>query len=64
MQKEGNKWQGTSRLKLESIVAHKPLPKEIQKQFTFEFKELFPKKLLIPIENDLLSFEFTSELII
>lgn len=49
-------------LNLSSIVAHRPLPKEIQKQFSFEFNELFPKKLLIPIENDLLSFEFTSEL--
>ncbi len=50
-------------LKLESIVAHRPIPNEIQKQFSFEFNELFPKKLLIPIENDLISFEFTSELI-
>ena len=50
-------------LNLDGIVAHRPIPKEVQNKFTFEFKELFPKKLLIPIENDLISFEFTSELI-
>ncbi len=50
-------------INLNGLVTHKPLPKEIQKLLSFEFKELFPRKLLIPFENDLLTFEFTSELI-
>jgi tetratricopeptide (TPR) repeat protein len=48
-------------LDLNGAVNHKPLPKEIQKNFTREFTELFPKNLQISSENNLLSFNFTSE---
>jgi len=48
-------------LDLNGVVNHKPLPKEIQKKFTREFTELFPKNLQISSENNLLSFNFTSE---
>ena len=48
-------------LNLEGIVAHKPVPQEVSKRFSEEFAELFPQKLLVSSENDLLSFEFTSE---
>lgn len=48
-------------LDLNGIVAHKPLPQEVCVQLSTEFSELFPKHLKIPIENDLLSFQFTSD---
>lgn len=55
--------QGEDRhvLNLEGAVAHKPIPGEIQKHFSAEFTELFPRKLVISSEGDLFSFEFTAE---
>ena len=48
-------------LELDGIVAHKPLPKEISDQIAKEFGELFPRRLQISTENDLLSLNFTSD---
>ena len=48
-------------LDLESIVTHKPIPKNISVQFSQEFSELFPRKLNLARENDYLLFSFTSE---
>jgi len=48
-------------LELEGIVGHKPLPKEVGSQLANEFRELFPRRVHIPTENDLLSFNFTSD---
>jgi hypothetical protein len=48
-------------LELEGLVAHKQLPQEISNQLANEFRELFPRRVRIPTENDLLSFNFTSE---
>ena len=48
-------------LELDGIVAHKPLAKEISDQISKEFGELFPRRLHIAAENDLLSFNFTSD---
>lgn len=55
--------QGTSQhvLNLSGLVRHKPLPDEISKSLAHEFGELFPGRLVIAPENDLFSFEFTSE---
>ena len=46
---------------LDGIVAHKPIAKEISNLIAKEFGELFPRRLHIPTENDLLSFNFTSD---
>ena len=48
-------------LELDGIVAHKPLAKEISDQISKEFGELFPRRLQISTENDLLSLNFTSD---
>jgi len=48
-------------LELDGLVSHKPLPKEVSQQLSDEFTELFPKRVNIPTENDLLSFQFTSD---
>jgi len=48
-------------LELEGLVAHKHLPQEVSNQLSREFGELFPRRVRIPTENDLLSFNFTSE---
>lgn len=48
-------------LNLEGLVAHKPIPDKISLKLAKEFKELFPRRLQIPTENDLFSFEFTSQ---
>lgn len=48
-------------IELDGIVAHKPLPKEISDQISKEFGELFPRRLHITTENDLLSFNLTSD---
>lgn len=48
-------------LELEGLVAHKELPQEVSDQLSKEFGELFPRRVRIPTENDLLSFNFTSE---
>jgi len=46
---------------LEGIVAHKPLERELSAQLSREFGELFPRRLLVSTENDLLSLTFTSK---
>lgn len=48
-------------LDLEGIVAHKPVPLDVQKQFAAEFSELLPRRVLIDADNDSLAFQFTSE---
>lgn len=42
-------------------VSHSPIPMTIQKRFQREFSELLPRRLLLEKENDVLSFQFTSE---
>jgi len=49
-------------LNLNGIVSHKPIPTNLQKEFSTEFFELLPQKLIIK-EDDIFSFEITSELI-
>ncbi len=46
---------------LEGVVGHKPLPKEVSNLLAKEFSELFPRRIRIPTENDLLSFHFTTD---
>jgi tetratricopeptide (TPR) repeat protein len=55
--------QGRSQhvLNLAGVVRHKPIPDEISKSLSYEFGELFPGRLVVAPENDLFSFEFTSE---
>jgi tetratricopeptide (TPR) repeat protein len=48
-------------LNLEGIVAHKPIPHNISKEFSEEFSELLPRRLSIPTENDIFTFEITSK---
>lgn len=46
---------------LEGIVAHRPVPKIASQILAKEFHELMPRKVGIPTENDLFTFNFTSE---
>lgn len=46
---------------LNGLVTHNPIPIHISQRFSQEFKELLPRRLEIPTENDLFAFEFTSE---
>jgi tetratricopeptide (TPR) repeat protein len=48
-------------LDLEGIVGHRPLPQEVSDQISGEFSELFPRRVRISTENDLLAFNFTSD---
>jgi tetratricopeptide (TPR) repeat protein len=48
-------------LELDGIVAHRPIEQELSAQLSREFGELFPRRLCIETENDLLSLTFTSE---
>lgn len=48
-------------LHLEGIVSHTPLPKPVSDKLAKEFTELFPRRIRIASENDVLSFVFTSE---
>ncbi|MEI6882652.1 MAG: hypothetical protein WCK82_15130, partial [Bacteroidota bacterium] len=48
-------------LDFDGIVAHKPIPETMRKQFSAEFGELLPRRVQIPVENDLLSFQITTE---
>jgi len=47
---------------LDGIVSHGPIPKEISQQISNEFAELLPRQIQIATENDLLTFNFTTEL--
>ena len=46
---------------LDGEVAHRPIPIVRSEKLAVEFRELLPKAIQIPKENDLYSFEFTSE---
>ena len=46
---------------LEGIVSHTPLPKPVSDNLAKEFTELFPRRIRIASENDVLSFAFTSD---
>jgi hypothetical protein len=48
-------------INLEGIVAHKPVSDDVQKQLAVEFAELLPRNLTVAAENDLLTFQVTSE---
>jgi len=50
-------------LNLRGIVRHAPIGPEAARRFTAEFSELFPGRVLIASEDDLFSFEVTSELV-
>lgn len=45
----------------EGTVAHQPVSDQVSKSLSAEFSELLPRKIQIPSENDLFSFQFTSE---
>ena len=45
----------------EGAVAHQPISDQVSKSISAEFSELLPRKVQILPENDLLSFQFTSE---
>lgn len=46
---------------LEGAVSHRPVADNISKALATEFSELLPRKLHISIDNDFLTFQFTSE---
>ena len=46
---------------MNGIVAHKPVSGDVKQLFSLEFSELLPRRVHISKENDLLSFQFTSE---
>jgi hypothetical protein len=48
---------------LDGVVSHNPIPAQVQKLFSAEFSELFPKKLMIPREGDVFAFEITAVLV-
>lgn len=48
-------------LAMEGIVRHALVEKPIKDKLCREFTELFPKKLFIPEDNDLLGFEITAK---
>lgn len=54
--------QDNTVIKLRGLVSHSPIPDQIQAKLRQEFTELFfPGRYLIPEENDLFAFEFTSQ---
>lgn len=48
-------------IELEGIVTHKEIPQHLSKSLSTEFSELLPRRVQIDTENDLFSFQFTSE---
>jgi tetratricopeptide (TPR) repeat protein len=48
-------------LNLEGMVGHIPLSDNIRAELSKEFRELFPRRVRISIENDIISFAFTSD---
>ena len=48
-------------IELDGLVSHKPIPDIVSKQLATEFSELLPRQVAISTEDDLLSFQFTSE---
>jgi len=49
-------------LNLEGVVRHGKIPNVTQQKFSKEFIELLPRRLLFEKDNDLFSFQITSEL--
>jgi tetratricopeptide (TPR) repeat protein len=49
-------------LNLEGVVRHGRIPNVTQQKFSKEFVELLPRRLLFEKDNDLFSFQITSEL--
>lgn len=47
-------------ISLNGIVAHRPVPKEVQRRFSEEFGEVLPTRIRLGIENDVLSFDVLS----
>jgi tetratricopeptide (TPR) repeat protein len=48
-------------IELDGIVAHNPIPTEVQTKLSSEFSELLPRKIAIDKENGIFAFELTSE---
>lgn len=48
-------------LDLDGVVAHSPVPQQASSLLGKEFTELLPRNVLIPTENDIFSFQFTTE---
>jgi tetratricopeptide (TPR) repeat protein len=46
---------------IDGVVAHHPISRERGHEFAREFGELLPRKVIIPTDNDVFAFEFTSE---
>lgn len=45
----------------QGAVAHRPVSNQVSESLKTEFSELLPRQVQIPLENDLFSFQFTSE---
>lgn len=50
-------------LDINGIVKHKEISKEVKDKLSAEFSEVLPKRIKISLENDLRSFEITSQII-
>ncbi|MCJ7457629.1 MAG: hypothetical protein MUP17_01390 [candidate division Zixibacteria bacterium] len=48
-------------LSLDAVVIHKPIPPIVHDKFSQEFAELFPRRVLIPLENEISGFEITKD---
>jgi tetratricopeptide (TPR) repeat protein len=48
---------------INGIVRHNPLSIQIGRAFSAEFSSIFPSRMLLSTQNDLLGFEFTSDLV-
>ena len=48
-------------LNLDAIVSHGPLPHTLHQEFSDEFAQLLPRRVLLGMGNDLVGFEFVSE---
>jgi hypothetical protein len=48
-------------VELEGVVSHRPVSDQISAALAQEFTELLPRRVQISTENDLFSFQFTSE---
>jgi len=53
----------SSVLDLRGLVVHAPIKRELSRQFSEEFAEMLPAKLIVAEENDLFSFELTADYI-
>jgi len=50
-------------MNLEAAVIHRPIPVVISDIFSKEFAELFPRRIIFPVEDEISGFEITKELI-